>query len=230
MKHMLQQRRPLLVTFAVVAIVAAIWSYVFLQNPAQQTLDQRVRNVALQLKCPICQGESVADSPSALAQQMRGVIRQQLQAGKSEQEVIQYFQNSYGDSIVWSPPWQGFALLAWLVPIGLLLAGLALLFFILRDWQTSSALSSTSNTSEPVSTDEDELTFEHTQLLQELEDPILQEIELDYQLGNITEADYHTLREKYLHRTLVALKSRYDREQELDTMIEKRLRAMREQS
>ena len=229
MKRMLQRKRPLLVTFAVVAIVAAIWSYVFLQNSPQQTLDQRAHNVASQLKCPICQGESVADSPSALAQQMRGVIRQQLQAGKSEQEVIQYFQNSYGNSIVWSPPWQGFTLLAWLAPIGLLLAGLVLLFFILRDWQTNSALSSTTNAGELAATDEDELTSEHTQLVQELDDRILQEIELDYQLGNITEADYHTLREKYLHRTLVALKSRYDREQELDTMIEERLRAMKEQ-
>ncbi len=232
MKRMLQHKRPLLVTFAVVAIVAAIWSYVFLQNSPQQTLDQRTHDVASQLKCPICQGESVADSPSALAQQMRGVIRQQLQAGKSEQEVIQYFQNSYGNSIVWSPPWQGFTLLAWLAPIGLLLAGLVLLFFILRDWQTSSALSSTANEVELAGTHEDELIFEYTQLAQELtdEDPILQEIELDYQLGNITETDYRSLREKYLHRTLVALKSRYDREQELDTMIEERLRAMREQS
>lgn len=231
MKRLLQQKRPLLVTLAVVAIVAAIWSYVFLQNSPQQTLDQRAHDVASQLKCPICQGESVADSPSALAQQMRGVIRQQLQVGKSEQEVIQYFQNSYGNSIVWSPPWQGFTLLVWLAPLGLLLAGLVLLFFILRDWQTNSALDASTNQVELGDTDQDELTIEDAQLVQELtdEDPILQEIELDYQLGNITEADYHALREKYLHRTLVALKARYDREQELDTMIEERLRAMREQ-
>ena len=230
MKHMLQQKRPLLVTFAVVAIVAAIWSYVFLQNSPQQTLDQRAHDVASQLKCPICQGESVADSPSALAQQMRGVIRQQLQAGKSEQEVIQYFQNSYGNSIVWSPPWQGFALLAWLVPISLLIAGLALLFFILRDWQSSSALNASTNQGESAVTSQDELPIEDAQLVQELtdDDPILQEIELDYQLGNITEADYHSLREKYLHRTLVALKSRYDREQELDALIEERLDALKE--
>jgi cytochrome c-type biogenesis protein CcmH len=230
MKRMLQHKRPLLVTFAVVAIVAAIWSYAFLQNSPQQTLDKRAHDVASQLKCPICQGESVADSPSALAQQMRGVIRQQLQAGKSEQEVIQYFQNSYGNSIVWSPPWQGFTLLAWLAPIGLSLAGLVVLFFILRDWQMSSALNSTAHEVELAGTHEDELIFEYTQLVQELtdEDPILQEIELDYQLGNITEADYRSLREKYLHRSLVALKSRYDREQELDTMIEERLGTLKE--
>ncbi len=102
------QRRPLFIALAVLAIVGAVWSYVFLQNPPQPSLDQRVHDVASQLRCPICQGESVADSPSQLAQQMRGVIRQQLQSGKSEQEVIQYFRTSYGDQIVWSPPWQGF--------------------------------------------------------------------------------------------------------------------------
>src|SRR5438093_10225890 len=116
----MKQQRLLLIFIAVVAIVAATWSYVFLQNPPRQTLDQRVQHIASQLKCPICQGESVADSPSQLAQQMRGVIRRQLQEGKSEQDIIRYFQTSYGDQIVWLPPWQGFTLLAWLVPIGLL--------------------------------------------------------------------------------------------------------------
>ena len=56
----------------------------------------------------------------------------------------------------------------------------------------------------------------------------LQEIELDYQLGNIVEGDYRTLRERYVRRALVALKSRYDREQELDEVIEMQLREMRE--
>jgi hypothetical protein len=56
----------------------------------------------------------------------------------------------------------------------------------------------------------------------------LQEIELDYQLGNIAEADYRSLRERYVRRALVALKSRYDREQKLDEMIEVQLREMRE--
>src|SRR6266536_6637219 len=131
------QRRPLFIALAVLAIVGAVWSYVFLQNPPPPPLDQRVHDVASQLKCPICQGESVADSPSQLAQQMRGVIRQQLQSGRSDQQVIQYFVDRYGQQIVWSPPWQGFMLLAWLVPIALLLGGAVLLFMVLRDWYTA---------------------------------------------------------------------------------------------
>lgn len=56
----------------------------------------------------------------------------------------------------------------------------------------------------------------------------LHEIELDYQLGNISENDYRVLRERYLRRALVALKSRYDREQELDDVIEVQLQKMKE--
>jgi cytochrome c-type biogenesis protein CcmH len=135
----MKQARPLLIALAVVAVVAAIWSYVLLHDPARQTLDQRVQAVASQLKCPVCQGESVASSPATLAQQMRGVIRRQLQAGRSEQQVIQYFQNSYGASIVWSPPWQGFTLLAWLVPMLLLGVGALLLLSVLRGWRRAAA-------------------------------------------------------------------------------------------
>ena len=168
------QGRPLFIALAVLAIVGAVWSYVFLQNPPQPTLDQRVHDVASQLRCPICQGESVADSPSELAQQMRGVIRQQLQSGRSEQEVIQYFRTSYGDQIVWSPPWQGFTLLAWLVPIGLLLAGIILLLFVLRDWRALAPSSSIAGDAELASVDEVDLAFYRAQLEQELaaDDPI----------------------------------------------------------
>ena len=172
MKQM--QRRPLFIALAVIAILGAVWSFVFLQNPPQPSLDQRVHDVASQLRCPVCQGESVADSPSQLSQQMRGVIRQQLQSGKSEQEVIQYFRTSYGDQIVWSPPWQGFTLLAWLVPIGLLLAGIILLFFVLRDWRALAPASSTAADPELASVDEVDLAFYRAQLEQELaaDDPI----------------------------------------------------------
>jgi hypothetical protein len=57
----------------------------------------------------------------------------------------------------------------------------------------------------------------------------LQEVELDYQLGNIAEPDYQALRERYMRRALVALKSRYDRERELDEEIEEQLRKMKDQ-
>lgn len=56
----------------------------------------------------------------------------------------------------------------------------------------------------------------------------LQEIELDFQLGNLAETDYRSLRERYMHRALLALKVRHDREQEIDELIEERVQGMKE--
>ena len=122
------QKRYLLIVLAIVAIVGAIWSYVLLTTPPQQTLDQEVRDVGLQLELSPVRAISVADLPSVFGQELRYVICQQLQSGKSEQQVIQYFVSRYGDKFLLSPQWQGFQLLAWLVPIGMLLIGLMLVY------------------------------------------------------------------------------------------------------
>ena len=137
----MRSRRPLLIALFAIAVIAAVWSTLLIAAPGQQTLDARAQRVASQLKCLICQDESVADSPSTLAQQMRVAIRHQLQAGRSEQDVIQYFVQRYGNQILWSPPWQGFSLLIWLVPIAFLLCGIVLVFLLLRDWLAASSTS-----------------------------------------------------------------------------------------
>lgn len=168
------QKRSLLVILAVIAILGAIWSYVLMTTPQQKTLDQEVRDVGSQLKCLVCQGESVADSPSVLSQQMRAIIRQQLQSGKSEQDVIQYFQSRYGDKILYAPPQRGFNLLAWLVPIAMLLGGVLLLFFVVRDWHKSSRADAAEDVSELATVDEDDLKRYRRQLEAELaaDDPL----------------------------------------------------------
>ncbi len=127
--------RSLFILIGVFLLIAALWSYMSFTTATHETLDQHVQRLGAQLKCPVCQGESVADSPSDRAQQIRAIIRQQIQAGQSDQQIIQYFSDRYGEQIVWSPPWWGFSLLAWLVPIALLLGGLVLIFFTLRDWR-----------------------------------------------------------------------------------------------
>ncbi len=173
----MKQKRSLFLVLALVAVIGAIWSFMILNTArrgANETLDQRVQDVASQLKCPICQGESVADSPSHLAQEMRGVIRQQLQSGRSEQQVVQYFVDRYGQQIVWSPPWQGFTLLAWLVPIALLLGGAVLLFMVLRDWYTAPRVGTNDDDADLAGIDEAQLQRYRAQIEEELagSDPI----------------------------------------------------------
>ena len=164
----MRQKRTLFLLLGIVALVAAFWSLLSLNVAGHKTLDQRVSEVGSQLKCPVCQSESVADSPSLIAQQMRGVIRQQLQAGRSEQQVIQYFVNTYGEQIAWSPPWQGFTLLAWLVPIALIIVGAVLLFLTLREWRMIAPASADEDEKVLADLDEPELEHYRMQLEQEL--------------------------------------------------------------
>lgn len=133
-------RRSRVLLLALMLIVCAVWLYLFIAAPQQQTLEQRTYNVAAQLKCPVCQNESVASSSASIAEQMRQVIYQQLQAGKSEQQVLDYFAARYGNSILLTPPQQGFPLLAWLMPIAILLAGSGLLYFVTLRWRQQSRL------------------------------------------------------------------------------------------
>ncbi len=90
-------------------------------SPAE-SLDDRVNEIAHLLMCPVCQGQSVAESNSNLAQDMRQIIRKQLEEGKSKEEVIAYFVNRYGETILASPPPKGVNWLLWVLP------GLAIVF------------------------------------------------------------------------------------------------------
>jgi cytochrome c-type biogenesis protein CcmH len=98
-------------------------------------LDDGVRRVALQLQCPVCEGETAADSPSGLAKDMRALIRSRLATGVSDQQILDEFVASYGDSILTEPPKRGISLGVWLGPaIGVLL-GIVVLGLLLRAWR-----------------------------------------------------------------------------------------------
>jgi cytochrome c-type biogenesis protein CcmH len=97
-------------------------------------LDDRARQIAKQLQCPVCESVSVADSPSDLATQMRGIIRARLEAGESEPQIIQYFVERYGEQVLVEPPRRGLALAVWVLPVLVLLGGGAGLFALLRAW------------------------------------------------------------------------------------------------
>jgi cytochrome c-type biogenesis protein CcmH len=103
-------------------------------------LDDGVRRVALQLQCPVCEGQNAADSPSGLASDMRAVIRTRLTAGENDQQILDEFVASYGDSILTEPPKRGISLGVWLGPVmGVILGGLVL-GLLLRTWRRGAGL------------------------------------------------------------------------------------------
>ena len=91
--------------------------------------------VALQLQCPVCEGETVADSPSGLAGDMRSVIRTKVIAGEPDQQILDEFVASYGDGILTEPPKRGISLGVWLGPVIGVLLGALLLGMLLSTWR-----------------------------------------------------------------------------------------------
>ena len=107
--------RKLLVASAIAAAIAV---------PAlAKDLDARAYAIAAKLRCPVCQNESVADSPAELAGQMRMLIREKLAAGETDEQIVDYFVSKYGQWILLEPPRRGLLWVVWLAPTAALLAG-----------------------------------------------------------------------------------------------------------
>lgn len=104
-------------------------------------LDAATSAVAAQLRCPVCQGVAIQDSPSELAQQMRTVVKEQLAAGKSADEVKDYFVSKYGEWILLEPQARGFNLVIYALPVLLVLGGAIFLVFIVRKWTAAAPAS-----------------------------------------------------------------------------------------
>lgn len=100
---------------------------------AQDVYSDRTLEIARKLQCPICAGESVADSQTTLAAQMRDVIDQKVQAGESESQILDYFVARYGEEVLTEPPKSGFNLTLWWAPVAVLLVGGLVVLLYLRE-------------------------------------------------------------------------------------------------
>lgn len=106
----------------------------------ESDLDRRTREVASQLRCPVCQGLSINDSPAELAVEMKGVVREQLAAGKTPEEIRQYFMAKYGEWVLLEPDPRGLNLLVYLLPVlGVLGGALFVWRFVSRATQPDEA-------------------------------------------------------------------------------------------
>jgi cytochrome c-type biogenesis protein CcmH len=95
-------------------------------------LEKRVMALSEQLRCLVCQNETLAGSRADLAEDLRGQIREQMKAGKSDKEIIAYLTERYGKFILYNPPVDPTTYLLWFGPFILLVAGLAFLFRYLK--------------------------------------------------------------------------------------------------
>ena len=106
-------------------------------QPSRQSdsaLDARVRAVSSELRCPVCQGESIQDSPAALAVEMKAVVREQLAAGRTPDEVKAYFVDKYGEWILLRPRASGWNVLVYVLPALAFLLGMIVIARAIGRW------------------------------------------------------------------------------------------------
>ena len=104
---------------------------VFLSLPAlseDPDLEKRVTGLAHELRCLVCQNQTIADSNAPLAVDLRNQIREQLAAGKSESDVMEFMVARYGDFVLYRPPLKASTVLLWVGPFAFLLLGIFLLY------------------------------------------------------------------------------------------------------
>ena len=102
-------------------------------------IDERVIDIAAELRCPVCRSESAADSSSSSSIEFRNIIRERLQAGESRADIIGFFQNKYGDWILMDPPKRGLYLWVWGLPVAAGIFGLGFLGVLLTRWRKNAA-------------------------------------------------------------------------------------------
>ncbi len=100
-----------------------------LNDPA---LESRARTLSLELRCLVCQNQSIDDSNADLARDLRVLVRQRLLIGDTDKEVLEHIRARYGDFVLLNPPVQSSTYLLWYGPVIFLLLGIGLVFLTLR--------------------------------------------------------------------------------------------------
>ncbi len=116
--------------FLVLVLVA---TPLFAADVSEDPLERQMREIAKVLRCAVCQNQPISDSNAGLARDMRAIIREQLQAGKSRDEIIAYFVERYGNYVLLKPPVDRSGAAVWfLPPLLLLVIGAFAIVFVRR--------------------------------------------------------------------------------------------------
>ena len=118
----------------VVVVVSVVLSTDTSPRPARAT--SACSRSGSQLKCLQCVGESVAGSQAPLAVQFRDEIRSQMRAGKTDDEILNYFADRYGQDVLLNPPTTGFGAAVWILPVVVVAGALVGLWLTFRRWRS----------------------------------------------------------------------------------------------
>jgi len=115
-----------------IIILALFFFSIFNIFSYSKSIDKQVSVISNELLCPVCRGQTVAESNSDLANDFRDIIKTKLKEGQTKEEILNYFTNRYGDSVLSSPPAKGIRIIIWVLPVAVLLFGLISLIRFLK--------------------------------------------------------------------------------------------------
>lgn len=121
-------RRWLVCGWLLAGVMSSALGAALAPDQAEQAIQERVMALAADLRCVVCQNQSLADSNASLAVDLRNEIAAMLREGKSEREVTDFMAQRYGDFVLYSPPLRPATWLLWLGPLLIMSIGMATLY------------------------------------------------------------------------------------------------------
>ncbi|HYA27419.1 MAG TPA: cytochrome c-type biogenesis protein CcmH [Acidobacteriota bacterium] len=201
-------------------VVTALFQATLLYAASAPDLDERTRQIATELRCVVCQNLSVADSPSDMAQQMRAIVREQIEAGKTPDQIKDFFVSKYGEWVLLKPKTTGVSALLWILPYVVLVFGiLAALWFVHR-WVKQKKLGKDLATQPPLTEQTRSVMLQQDLAPPDIEDDSpraqllreglrlreeLTDLEFDFQSGKLSESDYGSLKQDIESKVVVVM-------------------------
>lgn len=125
------------------AVLVGVLAWSAWPSGEARTVRDRARDLAVELRCPVCEALSVADSPSTTARAIRTDLRRRIVAGQSDEEIRQAYVDRYGESILLQPEGSGLGVLVWGLPVAAIVLGAGGLALALRRWGREPRLHAT---------------------------------------------------------------------------------------
>ena len=131
-------RSILAIGVSVVALAVIIFG-VFSEPAAEASREDRVAALSASIRCPFCNGESLADSQASVAADYRALIAEQIEAGATDEEIIDTFAANFGDSFILDTSTSVWSIALWVIPVGALVVGGGVLLWMKRSASSREA-------------------------------------------------------------------------------------------
>jgi cytochrome c-type biogenesis protein CcmH len=125
----------------------------------EEALQKAAREIYGLIMCPLCAGQTIAQSNNETSSQMRDLVLKKLRQGESKEEILQYFESRYGERILAKPNKKGFNLILWVLPFVCVALAAIVIYFLIRRWSTRVPLT-------PVAHNDESQLFEYQERLE----------------------------------------------------------------